>query len=219
MTYSIIDNHWLRIQYILKNILLPTGKKGASLTELAFLLGLKNTDQLTCVEQGQMLISQQLAEAIHRLCPSCSENWLLTGNGEAPDSPIPVILSNLAHPWWLKDFPSLGSLNASILGCWEHVQSFICYLEKDPAQWEKLPVDSETNPTIWEFKDTGQVNQYEGHRLIKTSKFGYDEYTGHLTVDYDPVLVIQLTPVLMICLDWTNLALGHKNKDVYKRLS
>ena len=35
MTDLIIDNHWLRIQYILKNILLPTGKMEASFTELA----------------------------------------------------------------------------------------------------------------------------------------------------------------------------------------
>lgn len=218
MTDLIIDNHWLRIQYILKNILLPTGKMEASFTELAFLLGLKNTDQFTCVEQGQMLISQQLAETIHRLCPSCSTDWLLTGKGDPPDSPIPVNLSNLAHPWWLNDFPSLGSLRASIFGCWERIQSFVCYIEKDPVRWEEFPVDPETSSTVWEFKDNGQIDQYEGHCLVKTSMFGYDEYAGHLTVGYDPVLVIQLTQELMVCLDWTNLALGRKNKDVYRRL-
>lgn len=217
MSDSINSSHWLRIQYILKNILFPTGKIGASHTELAFLLGLQTTDSITCIEHNQLLITEQMAETIHRLCPTCSKDWFLTGKGDAPDSPIPINLSNLAHPWWSSEFPSLGSLNASIIGSWERVHSFVCHIEKDPCEWEKLPANAETN-SIWEFKDNGQVYKYEDHVLTNTCLYGYDEYTGHLTVEYDPVLVIQLTQELMVCLDWTNLALGRKNKDVYRRL-
>ena len=116
MTNNIVNSSpRLRIEYLLKNILLPSGNVGTSLNNFALLIGLKRSVVLYNILRNGDPITEELADRIHNYLPSCTKEWILNGKGEAPESPIKII-STTVNPWWPDKQP--GEHTASIIGCW-----------------------------------------------------------------------------------------------------
>ena len=180
MTNNIVNSSpRLRIEYLLKNILLPSGNVGTSLNNFALLIGLKRSVVLYNILRNGDPITEELADRIHNYLPSCTKEWILNGKGEAPESPIKII-STTVNPWWPDKQP--GEHTASIIGCWLLVKIQHCVMDAEPAQWiESSKEENATSSAIFlEFKADKVVDSFENQFKMTSDIYAYDNRSGRL---------------------------------------
>lgn len=217
MNQTDFTNAWTRIDYVRQNAVHADGSCAfGSINSMTFTLGIKRCDELYRIKRGED-VSEKVASAINRVCPSCSVEWLLTGSGEPPLSPIVTVLPAMVKPYWPLDYPQPGSNAATIVGRWQFVESEICNPSVQHPCWRKVQNDNIIT-VIYDFKNNAKVDRLDGDTKYKTFSYGYDPHSGTLVIDCYTKMIVSLTDSRMICLDRSNLAQGFISKEYYKRL-
>lgn len=218
MTNNIVNSSpRLRIEYLLKNILLPSGNVGTSLNNFALLIGLKRSVVLYNILRNGDPITEELADRIHNYLPSCTKEWILNGKGEAPESPIKII-STTVNPWWPDKQP--GEHTASIIGCWLLVKIQHCVMDAEPAQWiESSKEENATSSAIFlEFKADKVVDSFENQFKMTSDIYAYDNRSGRLVCGDQYMLVSKLTRQYMECISWKYMTENRIVKCIYRRI-
>ncbi len=218
MINNIINsNPRLRIEYLLKNIQLPSGNVGTSLNNFALLIGLKRSEALYNIIRNGDPITEELADRIHNYLPACTKEWILNGKGEAPECPIKII-STTVNPWW-PDKQS-GEHTASIIGCWLLVKIRHCVMDAEPAQWIESPKEKNANSSaiFLEFKSDKLVDIFEDQFKMTSNIYAYDDRSGHLVYSDQYMLVSKLTSQYMECISWKHMTENRIVKCIFRRI-
>ncbi len=203
-----------RIEYVMKNAILPSGAVGYETTaRLAQDLKTKNVDMLDRIRQGKGKITKTLARRINARFPDCPAEWLLTGQDAPPEPPLFLPPDAYENRWWLEEGTDAELYTAGIPGRWELQRSFRCSC-REPGRWKAQACEQVPG---WEFGEN-YVTRCIGCMRIESSRYRYNEMAKRLvTAKYGNRSVTKLTDTEMILLDWSGMGCGYVVKEIYLR--